>query len=81
LQRYCNEFDYRYNNRKEAGKDRFEIAVRKVSDARITYNNLIGKDLIDYRTGEWLGATLPTPPTGYEHLDDLDPDTIPPYNK
>ena len=40
---YCNEFGYRHNNRTEAGKARFEIAVKKASEARITYKVLIGK--------------------------------------
>ena len=43
LHRYCNEFGYRYNNRTLTGVERFEGAVKKVSDTRITYNVLIGK--------------------------------------
>ena len=40
---YCNEFGYRYNNRELAGIERFEGAVKKVCEARITYKTLIGK--------------------------------------
>ena len=40
---YCNEFGYRYNTRELTGIERFESAVKKVSDARITYKVLIGK--------------------------------------
>lgn len=43
LHRYCNEFGYRYNNRQLTGIERFENAVKKVSDTRITYKVLIGK--------------------------------------
>lgn len=43
LQRYCNEFGYRYNTRELTGIERFESAVKKVSDTRITYKVLIGK--------------------------------------
>lgn len=43
LHRYCNEFGYRYNTRELKGVERFESAVKKVSDTRITYNTLIGK--------------------------------------
>lgn len=43
LHRYCNEFGYRYNTRELTGVERFESAVIKVSNTRITYNTLIGK--------------------------------------
>lgn len=43
LHRYCNEFSYRYNNRKIDSIERFEEAVKQVSNVRITYNGLIGK--------------------------------------
>lgn len=43
LHRYCNEFGYRYNSRELTGIERFETAVKKVSDTRITYKVLIGK--------------------------------------
>lgn len=41
LQRYCSEFNYRYNNRKDTGVEKFETALRKVSTARLTYETLI----------------------------------------
>jgi len=43
LHRYCNEFGYRYNNRKLDSIERFEEAVKNVSNVRITYSGLIGK--------------------------------------
>ena len=43
LHRYCVEFSYRYNNKTLTGVEKFEIALRNVSTARITYNKLIGK--------------------------------------
>lgn len=43
LQRYCSEFNYRYNNRKDTGVEKFETALKNVSNTRITYNGLIGK--------------------------------------
>lgn len=43
LNRYCNEFGYRYNTRELTGVERFEASIKKVSDTRITYNQLIGK--------------------------------------
>jgi hypothetical protein len=43
LNRYCNEFGYRYNTRQLSGVERFEDAVKNVSNARITYKGLIGK--------------------------------------
>lgn len=43
LHRYCNEFGYRYNNRQLTGVERFESAIIKASDTRITYKVLIGK--------------------------------------
>ena len=43
LQRYCSEFGYRNNCRKEVGVERFTAAVKKASDARITYKLLTKK--------------------------------------
>lgn len=43
LERYCQEFGYRYNSRKLSGVEKFDIALQQVSTARITYNTLVGK--------------------------------------
>ncbi len=43
LEKYCTEFGYRYNNSKLSGVDKFEIALRSVSNTRLTYNKLTGK--------------------------------------
>jgi transposase-like protein len=43
LQRYCDEFAYRYNTRNEGNIDRFNDALTKVANARVTYKGLIGK--------------------------------------
>jgi transposase-like protein len=43
LQRYCDEFAHRYNTREISNVERFEDAMRTVSNARITYKGLIGK--------------------------------------
>lgn len=43
LQKYCDEFGYRFNTRTQTNIERFEDAVSKVSSARITYKGLIGK--------------------------------------
>lgn len=43
LHRYCSEFGYRYNTRSQTGVERFEEAVKQVSNTRITYKILIGK--------------------------------------
>ncbi len=42
LQRYCDEFAARYNSRKIADNERFDIALQN-SNGRLTYNTLIGK--------------------------------------
>jgi transposase-like protein len=42
LQRYCDEFAYRYNSRKDQDCYRFESAVGITNRARITYKQLIG---------------------------------------
>ncbi len=41
LQRYCNEFGYRYNTRKTTDVVRFEDAFKQVNNIRLTYANLI----------------------------------------
>ncbi|MBP8115890.1 MAG: IS1595 family transposase [Chitinophagaceae bacterium] len=43
LHLYCNEFEFRHNNRTDTGVAKFETAISKVDSARITYNGLIGK--------------------------------------
>jgi transposase-like protein len=43
LERYCQEFGYRYNQRDLNGVEKFNLALTKVSNARITYNTLTGK--------------------------------------
>ena len=43
LQRYCDEYSYRYNNRDLTLQDKFGKAVQGASKARITYDELIGK--------------------------------------
>jgi transposase-like protein len=42
LQRYCDEFAARYNTRKIADNERFELSVKN-SEGRLKYNELIGK--------------------------------------
>jgi transposase-like protein len=44
LHRYCTEFGYRYNTRELSSIERFEDAIRNVTNARLTYNQLIQKD-------------------------------------
>ena len=41
LHRYCNEFGYRYNSRKVADVTRFEDAIKRVNNIRLTYTKLI----------------------------------------
>lgn len=41
LNKYCNEFQYRYNTRKTTDVNRFEDAVKNVNNVRLTYKNLI----------------------------------------
>ena len=43
LEKYCTEFGYRYNNRKLSGVEKFDTALRSVSNTRLTYQSLIGK--------------------------------------
>ena len=42
LQRYCEEFSFRYNSRKITDDERFELSIQN-SDGRLKYNQLIGK--------------------------------------
>jgi transposase-like protein len=43
LQRYCDEFGYRYNTRQIDNIERFNNALQQVSNTRITYKGLTGK--------------------------------------
>ena len=42
LQRYCDEFALRYNTRKIADNERFDLSLQR-SEGRLTYNRLIGR--------------------------------------
>jgi len=43
LQRYATEFEYRYNNRKDSGVEKFETAIKGADSKRLTYDTLTGK--------------------------------------
>ena len=43
LHRYCVEFADTYNNKQMSGVEKFDIALRQVSSARITYDTLTNK--------------------------------------
>jgi transposase-like protein len=43
LHRYATEFEYRYNNRKDTGVDKFESAIIGADAKRLKYDTLIGK--------------------------------------
>ena len=42
LQRYCDEFAFRFNSRKIADNERFDLSLEN-SDGMLKYNQLIGK--------------------------------------
>ena len=42
LQRYCDEFGYRYNTKGLSNIERFDESIRKVNQARLTYRELTG---------------------------------------
>ncbi len=41
LQRYCDEFSYRYNTRQQSDNDRFIATLSRTDYARLTYKQLI----------------------------------------
>jgi transposase-like protein len=43
LHRYATEFEYRYNNRKDAGVEKFETSILGADSKRLKYQTLIGK--------------------------------------
>ncbi len=43
LHRYCEEFGYRYNNRKDSGVLKFENAIKRAANIRLPYQVLISK--------------------------------------
>ena len=46
LFRYLDEQSFRYNNRKEMSDyDRFTMALSQITDKRLTYEHLTGKDM------------------------------------
>jgi len=42
LQRYCDEFSYRYNNKNVSNIDRFTESIKNCAQARVTYKELTG---------------------------------------
>lgn len=44
LHRYCNEFNFSYNNRESTQYEKFEKALRGSCNARLKYHDLIGKE-------------------------------------
>ncbi len=47
LQRYCDEFAYRYNAKDLATKDRFDDTIRRFDSAQITYAELTKKETVE----------------------------------
>jgi len=43
LQKYCDEFGFRYNSRKITDKQRFDMALTRVEGVRLMYDTLIAK--------------------------------------
>lgn len=43
LQKYCNEFGFRYNSRKITDKERFDMALVRTEGVKLQYNMLIAK--------------------------------------
>jgi transposase-like protein len=52
LQRYCNEFAGRYNTRKIADNERFDLLLRN-SEGRLTYRNLITEIKVESDSKKW----------------------------
>lgn len=44
LQRYCDEFSYRYNTRKDKANERFTYTLKNAGNYRLRYQDLIQKD-------------------------------------
>ena len=47
LQRYCDEFQYRYNSREIEDTQRFSLTLNQC-EGRLTYNELINKNLLPF---------------------------------
>ncbi|RYE36473.1 MAG: hypothetical protein EOP48_29570 [Sphingobacteriales bacterium] len=43
LQRYCEEFAFRYNHRNLLATERFEMAVKKSQDTRLLWKVLVSR--------------------------------------
>ena len=43
IQRYCSEFAYRYDYRKDEHHDRFSLSLMRVGATRLRYKDLVGK--------------------------------------
>ncbi len=44
LQRYCDEFSHRYNNRNVSHGERFKLSIERFDTARLTYNQLTNSE-------------------------------------
>lgn len=43
LQRYCEEFEYRFNERKISDKERFDMTILQTDNMRLSYKKLVNK--------------------------------------
>jgi len=81
LNRYTNEFGYRYNNREFKGVEKFVDMVKNSGKVRLTYEKLIGKDVnqqwqqrVDKAERDFYKNP---PPPDVDPLDLIDPDKAP----
>ena len=77
LNRYCNEFTYRYNNRDISGVAKFDTALLSTDNKRLTYSKLIGhlSDKQIDALAEKYTKNPPAPPVDPNSwMDDINPD-------
>jgi transposase-like protein len=77
LNRYTNEFGYRYNNREDSGVTKFHDIVKNSGKVRLKYEKLIGRttsQTLD-RLAEKYTKNPPAHPDSW--MDDIDPDKAP----
>ena len=77
LNRYTNEFGYRYNNREDKAVDKFKHVVKNSGKVRLKYEKLIGRTT-SQTLDQLAEIHIKNPPAHPDSwMDNIDTDSVP----